>query len=171
MKMRVIKLKPELLVKAIQGKAKSFISNLPEDLELLDIKFDLFSKEVQAVVRSDSFDSADDTYPIPEFKVTIKEKTKKESRPKMEIKLKPKSISTKTYPSQRSQDIRDVEEEFSPAQRELLRFTVDGDFVLVKPIQYLKDDWNEINDVVRSLGGKWIRGDFSSYWAIPLQEN
>ena len=171
MKMRVIKLKPELLMKAIQGKAKSFISNLPENLELLDIKFDLFSKEVLAVVRSDDFDSADDTYPIPEFKVTIKEKAKKEIQPKMEKKLKSKSTSIKTYSSQRSGDIRDIEEEFSPAQRELLRFTVDGDFVLVKPIQYLKDDWNEINDVVRSLGGKWIRGDFSSYWAIPLQEN
>jgi hypothetical protein len=171
MKMRVIKLKPELLMKAIQGKAKSFISNLPENLELLDIKFDLFSKEVLAVVRSDNFDSAEDTYPIPEFKVTIKEKVKKEIQPKMEKKLKSKSTSTKTYSNQRSGDIRDIEEEFSPAQRELLRFTVDGDFVLVKPIQYLKDDWNEINDVVRSLGGKWIRGDFSSYWAIPLQEN
>jgi hypothetical protein len=32
----------------------------------------------------------------------------------------------------------------------------------------LKAEWNEINDVVKSLGGKWVKGDIVSYWAIPL---
>ena len=64
-------------------------------------------------------------------------------------------------------DTSAVEEEFSPEQRELLSFTVDGDCVIVKPVQYLKDEWNEINDVVRSLGGRWVKGDFSSYWVVP----
>jgi len=171
MKMRIIKFKPELLIEAIQGKAKSFTSNLPEDLELLDVKLDLFSKEVLAVVRSDNFDSIDETYPIPEFKVSFTEKAEQESRPTVGIKPQSKVTPPKIYSSQTSRDIRDVEEEFNPAQRELLSFTIDGDFVLVKPIQYLKEEWNEINDVVRSLGGKWVKGDFSSYWAIPLQEN
>jgi hypothetical protein len=64
-----------------------------------------------------------------------------------------------------------VEKEFSSEQREMLSFTVDGEYVIVKPIQYLKTDWAEINDVVRSLGGKWVKGGIVSYWAIPLQQS
>ena len=56
MKVRIIKLTPELFIELLQGKAISFVSNLPGDTELLDLKFDLFSKQVIAVVRSNSFD-------------------------------------------------------------------------------------------------------------------
>jgi hypothetical protein len=41
----------------------------------------------------------------------------------------------------------------------------------VTPIQYLKAEWDEISDVVRSLGGKWVKGDIVSFWAIPLQQS
>jgi hypothetical protein len=64
-----------------------------------------------------------------------------------------------------------MEEEFTPEQRKLLSFKVEGDFVIVKPIQYLKAEWNELNEVVRSLGGKWVKGDIISYWEIPLQQS
>ena len=62
-----------------------------------------------------------------------------------------------------------MENEFSPDQRKLLSFQVKGEFVIVKPIQFLKEEWEDINEVVRSLGGKWVKGDIISYWEIPLQ--
>jgi hypothetical protein len=171
MKMRIIKLNPDFLIDALQGKAAAFASNLPDDVELLDVKYDLFAQQVLAIVRSDSFEDVADSYPIPELNV-IYTKSAKESakaKPQPATSIKPESKPAEKTRVQISQDVRAVEEEFSPEQRELLTFTVDGDYVVVKPIQYLKDDWNEINDVVRSLGGKWVKGDFSSYWAIPIQ--
>jgi len=57
MKMRTIKLNPDFLMETLQGKAAPFTSNLPDDIELLEIKYDLFSKQVLAIVRSDSFES------------------------------------------------------------------------------------------------------------------
>jgi hypothetical protein len=167
MKMRTIKLKPELLLEALRGKAASFASNLPEDLELLNVKYDLFSDHILAIVRSDSFNDIEESYPIPELEVIYVKPSVIESKPTKQVEPKP---STEKRRFQANTEIRAVEEEFSPEQRELLSFAIDGDFVIVKPVQYLKDNWNEINDVVRSLGGKWIKGDFSSYWAIPLRQ-
>ena len=166
MKMRMIKLNPEFLMQTLQGKAEPFTSNMPSDVELLDIKYDLFSKQVFAIIRSDSFEDVADSYPIPEFKVTYTKSSKPESQPKTSTKVESKPIEKPRI--QTSQDVRGVEEEFSPEQRELLSFTVDGDFVVVKPIQYLKAEWNEINDVVKSIGGRWVKGDIISYWEIPL---
>jgi hypothetical protein len=40
---------------------------------------------------------------------------------------------------------------------------------VVKPVQFLKAEWDDINDVVRGLGGKWVKGDIISYWEIPLE--
>ena len=39
---------------------------------------------------------------------------------------------------------------------------------MVKPVMFLKAEWEDINEVVRSLGGKWVKGDIISYWEIPL---
>ena len=150
MKMRMIKIDPDFLMQILQGKTERFTSNLPSDIELLDLKFDLFSKQVYAIIRSDSFKDIADIHPISEFKVTFAKKVKSESQPAA------------------SEDVRGVEEEFSPEQRELLNFTVDGDYVVVKPIQYLKAEWNEINAVVKSIGGRWVKGDIISYWEIPI---
>ena len=180
MKMRMIKLNPDFLMKAIQGKAASFASNLPSDVELLDIKYDLFAKQVFAIVRSDSFEDAADAYPTPELNVTYttaKAETKSEAKPASTVKPSPKPVATvkaeptpaAKAPEPKSQNVKAVEEEFSPEQRELLSFTADGDYVMIKPTEYLKAEWNEINEVVRSLGGKWVKGDFFSYWEIPPQ--
>jgi hypothetical protein len=166
MKMRMIKLNPELLVQLLQGKAEPFTSNLPRDVELLDIKYDLFSNQVFAIIRSDSFEDVAESYPIPEFKVTYTKSSKAEPQPTISSKLAPKPAEKPRV--QASQDVRGIEEEFSPEQRELLSFSVDGDFVVVKPIQYLKAEWNEINTVVKSIGGRWVKGDIVSYWEIPL---
>lgn len=162
-------------MQALQGKAETFASNLPSDVELLGIKYDLFSGQVSAVVRSDGFEDVADAYPIPEFKLAYAKSTKSvkaEAQPAKSTVLQPKP-ATAAKPAEKprvqaNQDVRDVEEEFSPEQRELLSFTVDGDFVVVKPIEYLKAEWNEINNVVKSLGGRWVKGDIISYWEIPI---
>jgi hypothetical protein len=170
MKMRTIKLNPIFIVKAIQGKSAVFTSNLPDDIELLEIKYDLFEKEVYAIVRSDSFEDVADVYPIPELNLTyanVQPEIKPKTKPEPVTIEKPKVKHKERTLVPTSQNLIAVEEEFNPEQRELLRFTADGDYVIIKPTQYLKAEWNEINDVVRSLGGRWVKGDFSSYWEIP----
>jgi hypothetical protein len=182
MKMRIIKLRPDFLMKILRGKTNSFASNLPDDTELLDIKYDLFSKQVTAIIRSDEFQDFADSYPIPEFDVVY--------TPEFNVKLVPNSrksqpaINSRNQPQHRinpepeiqplkelriqsSQDTSDVEKEFSSEQRKLLSFTVKDEYVIVKPTQFLKTEWNDINDVVTSIGGKWVKGNFDSYWAIP----
>ena len=176
MKMRMIKLNPDFLIKAIQGKATAFASNLPSDVELLDIKYDLFAKQVLAIVRSDSFEDAADAYPTPELNLNYtnaKAQIKQETKPVAVAKPEPKPVASlkaepaTKAPAPKSQNVKAVEEEFSPEQRELLSFKADGDYVIIKPTEYLKAEWNEINEIVRSLGGKWVKGDFFSYWEIP----
>lgn len=155
----------------LQGKLSTLASNLPGDAELLDIKLDLFAKQVSLIVRSDSFDDVAETIPIPEFnlintqgaKVALKSTVslKAESKPESKIAA-PKTIEP-------SKVTLKMENEFSPEQRKVLSFTVKGDYIIVKPIQFLKEEWEDINEVVRSLGGRWVKGDIISYWEIPLQ--
>jgi hypothetical protein len=171
MKIRIIKLTPELLMKLLQGKASSFASNLPADAELLDLKLDLFSRQVLAVVRSDSFEDIAECYPIPEWPMTKSAEPKAVPKPTATIKAEPKPerkpASAKV--TQPSKSTSKWENEFSPDQRKLLSFQVKGDCVVVKPIQFLKAEWDDINEVVRSLDGKWVKGDIISYWEIPLK--
>jgi hypothetical protein len=47
---------------------------------------------------------------------------------------------------------------------------LDGfDGFAVKPKRYLGESWGEVNDVVRSLGGKWFKGTkpADGTWRIP----
>ena len=168
MKIRIIKLTPEFLVGLLQGKASSFSSNLPSDTELLDVKLDLFSKQVFMVVRSDSFGDVAESYPIPEFDLMNMVGSKTMPQPTVALISESKPVNAK--PTQPSKTGIKMENEFSPDQRKLLSFTVKGDYVVVKPIQFLKAEWEDINEVVRSLGGKWVKGDIISYWEIPLQQ-
>jgi hypothetical protein len=178
MKMRTLKLIPKFLVEALQGKAASFITNLPEDAQLLDLKFDLCTNQVFVVIRSDDFDDIAELYPIPELKLVYSETPKTEKKPTLVSKpdeskpaavAKPqaepaKKVSTQTRPTTNA-----VEQEFTPEQRKLLSFKMEDDCVVVKPTQFLKSGWDDINAVVKSLGGKWVKGDIISYWEIPLQ--
>ena len=180
--MRIIKLRPEFLMKMLRGKTNSFASNLPEGTELLDIKYDLFSKQVTVVIRSDDFQDVPDTYPIqefdviyaPEFNLTLAPSSKEpepavapRSQPQPRRSPEPEIPPLKELRIQSSQDISDVEQEFSADQLKLLSFTVKDEYVIVKPIQFLKSEWNDINDTVVSIGGRWVKGDVGSYWAIP----
>lgn len=175
MKMRTIKLTPKFLTEALQGKAASFASNLPNDIELLDLKFDLFSNQVCAIIRSESFEDLAEAQPIPELNITYTAKPKTEPQiATVKNEAKPTIIRPELSPPPKpqahsNQYTSKMEEEFSPEQRKLLSFKIDGDCVIVKPTQFLKAEWEDINEVVRSLGGKWVKGDIISYWQIPTQ--
>ncbi len=176
MKMRSIKLTSKAFIETLQGKA---IASLPPDLELLDVKFDLPANEVIAIIRSDRFEDIPDTYPIPEINLLTTKETKpvassKIINPRITSQLsseyKPEiQAGTKKIQPQTNQYADKMAEEFSPEQRKLLSFTISEDAVIVKPIQFLKAEWDDINETVRSLGGRWVKGDIVSYWAIPLQ--
>jgi len=177
MKMRMIKLTPESLMRAMRGKADPSILSLPEDTELMDIKYDLFTKQVIAVVRSDSFEDVPESHPIPEFNAVYPTKAKITPHitpsPKPELQTtpssKPEVDTVKRTQVQPSRYTSRIEDEFTPEQRKLMSFRVEGDCVIAKPIQFLKAEWDDINETVKSLGGKWVKGDIISYWTIPLQ--
>ena len=173
MKIRIIKLTPESLAGLLKGKASTFTSNLPSDAEILDIKMDLFTKQVSMVVRSDSFEDVAETIPIPEVQLSKTAESKIAPKPVATIKPQaipePKSTITKLPQPQPSRMASKMENEFSPEQRKLLAFSVKEDCVVVKPVMFLKAEWEDINEVVRSLGGKWVKGDIISYWEIPMQ--
>ena len=159
-------------MKLLHGETPGLASNLPGDAELLDLKFDLFSRQVQAVLRSETFEDVAEGCPSPELKLTKNGNSKTASKPTMPItvepKLEPKPAAVKvTQVVQPSKSATKWENEFSPDQRKLLSFQIKDDCVVVKPIQFLKAEWEDINEVVRSLGGKWVKGDIISYWEIP----
>jgi len=176
MKIRILKLTPESLAGLLQGKAYPFASNLPNDAEILDIRMDLFTKQVSMVVRSEIFEDIAETMPIPELqlsktagsKITFKPTVAPIKPPSMTV-LEPKSNVAKLPQPQPSRMASKMENEFSPEQRKLLSFTVKEECVVAKPVTFLKAEWDDINEVVRSLGGKWVKGDIISYWEIPLQ--
>ena len=175
MKIRIVKFTPQFLIELLEGKV-SIASSLPSDAELLDLKLDLFTNQVQAIVGSDSFTDVAD-YPIPELSLVISGQPKATAKPvaavKPQTRVEPKVASMKiakpASTPQASKAAMQMENEFSPEQRKVLNFTVKGNVVVVKPIQFLKGEWDDINEVVRSLGGKWVKGDIISYWEIPAQ--
>ena len=170
MRIRIIKLTPESLAVLLQGKAATFASSLPSDIEILDVKIDLFTKQISMVVRSESFEDVAEAMPIPEFSLSKPAESKISSKPAAAKPQAPMEPTIAKLPHPRpSRMASKMENEFSPEQRKLLNFTVKEDCVVVKPVMFLKAEWEDINEVVRSLGGKWVKGDIISYWEIPLQ--
>ncbi len=167
MKMRILKLNSTYLLELLQGQTKTSPSNLPHDLELIDVKYDAFSGKAMFVVRSDAFEDIPESYPIPEFNLQNIKSYAKTSRPATDLKPKQKVAKERTINS--NQDIKGFQKEFNPEQRELLSFQLDGDYLIVKPVKYLKKEWNEINEVVKNIGGEWVKGSIISYWKIPIR--
>lgn len=171
MKLRILKITPEQMVTFLQGKAVP--PKLPNDLELLDAKVNLIDRQVLLVVRSDSFDDIAENTPIPELTISNTSQYTPTSAPvtvpRIEPKLESSSTVAKPVPPPVSRYASKMENEFSPEQRKLLSFTVKDNSVVVKPVVFLKAEWDDINDVVRGLGGRWVKGDIISYWEIPLQ--
>jgi len=171
-----MKLSPERFMQLLQG--KNPVPNLSADVEVLDVKLDLFAKQVLILLRSESFEDTPESMPFPEFIVAAGPETKFAPRPvaiptavKPEVKVEPKPTVSKLVPPQPDANrwASKMENEFSPDQRKLLSFSVRDDVMVVKPVSFLKAEWEDINEVVRSLGGKWVKGDIISYWEIPLQ--
>jgi hypothetical protein len=191
MKLRILKLTPEQFAGLLQGKSIAFTSKLPSDLEVLNVKVDLFSRQVSIMVRSETFEDVPETLQIPELlpistskiqtsvAVVLTEPKPAQPTPKSVIpasapKIEPKpeiivssAIAKSLTPPANRYAVK-MENEFSPEQRKLVSFSVKGDYVIVKPVAFLKAEWDDINEVVRSLGGKWVKGDIISYWEIPL---
>jgi hypothetical protein len=176
MKLRIVKLTPEYLARLLAGKPATFAFSLPADVEILDVKMSLFTKQISIVVRSESFEDIAEAMPIPELQLTKPVDSKVGSKPvavplrtQATAPLEPKSMVAKLPQPQPSRIASKMENEFSPDQRKLLSFTAKEDCVIAKPVVFLKAEWDDINEVVRSLGGKWVKGDIISYWEIPLQ--
>jgi hypothetical protein len=183
MKLRKVKLTLSQLTELLQGKGTPVA--LPADVELLDSKVDLFSQTVWLVIRSANFEDSPDGVEIPELNAVLTAQVKPAVAPVPSVA--PVAVMPKTEPTVEvtSPDPRPLvprptqpplsryaskmENEFSPDQRKLLSFTVKDDSVIVKPVMFLKAEWEDINDVVRGLGGRWVKGDIISYWEIPLQ--
>ncbi len=171
MKLRIMRLTPESLVSLLRGNPGAFAQNLPGDTEILDVKMDLLTKQISVVIRSDSFADVAESMPIPEL--NLKAESRVQTKPLLTTKPEtiaesPSFIIKPTQPPI-SRYASKMENEFSPDQRKLLNFTAKDDFVVVKPVTFLKTEWEDINEVVRSLGGRWVKGDIISYWEIPLQ--
>ncbi len=176
MKIRILKLTPESLTGLLQGKPSVFTTNLPIDAEILDIKMDLFTKQVSMVIRSECFEDVAEAMPIPEFELAKTADSKIPPKPAVVLTRpqvmqvpEPKSNVAKLPQMQPNRMASKMENEFSPEQRKLLSFTVKEDCVVVKPVMFLKAEWDDINEVVKGIGGKWVKGDIISYWEIPLK--
>ena len=165
MKFKILNLNQKSFIEVLRGTEKSNITNLPADLELIDIKYNLFSGQIQIIVRSDDFEDTG-SYPIPNFTDNIAHTPIVASKPLVTSKPKPKVVETPSVNSNKI--ISAYQKEFNPEQIELLNFSVKGDYLIVKPAQYLKNEWNEINKVVKNIGGEWIKGSIISYWKIPI---
>lgn len=176
MKLRILKLTPEQLLRALQG--KTTVPNLPIDLELLDIKYDAFTRQVTAVVRSETFEDIAESLPIPEFGINTQPIIQRMSTQTIQPATSTstgvgvKTLETKVVPkTQVDSDMGGIENEFTKEQRKLLRFSSDGENVIVKPTQFLKAEWDDINDVVKSLGGQWVKGAVIPCWSIPKNQS
>jgi len=191
MRIRILTFSSERIVEFLQGKTCSFASSLPEDIELLDMKMDLLNRQIVLIVRSDSFEDITEGLPFPEINLTTTTTTTTTTKavPQQSVAVKtvavdlvqrvgPKpasvssqSVSLTSKPTQPSLSryASKMENEFSSDQRKLLSFTVKEDCVVVKPVVFLKTEWEDINETVRSLGGRWVKGAIISYWEIPLQ--
>jgi hypothetical protein len=208
-KQKILKITPEEIIRALQGNLNQKLY-LPVDTELLGIKYDVFTKQVIAVLRSDTFEDVPEGTSIPEFTCkssasalpqqsqttivpatnmsvnALDEVSTEDSGNQISPVVQQKSlIQTLTVNSSSSStnigtgvktlgskpesnmDTCGFEDEFTKEQRKVLRFTSVDDFVIVKPIQFLKTEWEDINDIVKSIGGKWVKGGTIDYWAIP----
>jgi len=208
MKQKILKLTPEELIRTLQGNPTQQL-NLPADMELIDIKYDAFTKQVTAIIRSDNFENILEGIPTPEFtqKTTGPQQTQTATitttTPTSISDIAPteNSMQTQTNPvtpqkpliqtltanqssptsigagvktlgpkPETNMDTCGFEDEFTQEQRKLLKFASAGDFVIIKPIQFLKTEWEDINDTVKSIGGKWVKGTTIDHWAIPKNQ-
>jgi len=198
MKQKIIRFTPEELTCTLQNKLTQY--NLPLDIELIDIKYDAYTKQVTAVIRSDLFEENIKDTPTPELTYTTPKKTPPPPTLQQPIlqpeepTIKPlqplqpptpqntttttttavtstinnisSGIKTLNSKPETNTDTCGYEEEFTKEQRKILKFSATPDHVIIKPAHFLKDEWEDINDTVKSIGGRWVKGAID-HWAIP----
>jgi hypothetical protein len=201
LKHKILKLTPEELIRALQGNTTQH--NYPTDTELIDIKYDAFTKQVTTIIRSNTFEEVPEGTPTPEYThktttnpqqpqtPTITDTPTKTPTNNQTTTIQQKSLiqtltATPTQPTSSTSigtgvktlgpkpetklDTCGFEDEFTKEQRKVLKFTSSDDYVIVKPTQFLKTEWEDINDTVKSIGGKWVKGATIDYWAIPKKQ-
>jgi hypothetical protein len=208
MKQKILTLTPEELIRTIQGN-QTQQHNLPPDTELIDIKYDAFTKQVTAVIRSNTFENNPEGIPTPKItyetsppqiqtatpthttitdhptKTPTTTQTTTTTQKKSLIQTLTTTSNQPTTPTTTSIsagvktlgpkpetniDTCGFEDEFTKEQRKLLKFTTTDEYVIIKPIQFLKTEWEDINDTVKSIGGKWVKSGTIDYWAIPKNQ-
>jgi len=154
MNVRALKIKSEVLIELLR-REPSLSPSLPMDSELLDIKFDLLSQEVLAIVSSSLIDNNDSytTLEKPELASPAKDE---EMQCKSIAKLTPCKIAEK------------LQNELTSKYGKILSFSVKSNNLIACPIYPLSVEWKEINAFVENYGGRWVKGEFTSYWEIPI---
>jgi len=64
--------------------------------------------------------------------------------------------------------IEEIIQKFEPV-KDLVSIDTESStqFVLVRPKEYLKDEWKKVNDIAKELGGEWVSQGKESHWQIP----
>jgi hypothetical protein len=144
MRVRVLKFPRELLAEMLR-KESSLNASLPSDAALVELGLDLKSNDVLAVFRTESIDGGD-----------AESAAETDSPCKSLSKIGECKI------------LQSLENRFAPQHRKLLTFEIESGILYARPIQKLANEWNEINDFVGKIGGRWIKDMTDGYWEIPL---
>ncbi len=141
MKVKVLTFSPELLAELLRTDA-ILNAGIPSNAELVDLKLDLASNEVSAVFRTSNID--------------VENASKNETPCKALSRIGECTI------------LESLKNKFAPQHRKLLTFEVESGILHARPVQALGSEWNEINDFVQNLGGRWIKDETGGYWEIFL---
>jgi hypothetical protein len=156
MKLKALKFTPELFTKLLLQEP-SLSGNLPKDIELIELKLDLLSNQIIAVVRSDQFgndasDLVNEQEPLP---------------PRGSSANKTSKQCTSVHKLTACKIADNIKQEFS-RYHHMLNFSINGKYIIPTPANDLGNDWGEIDKLVKEFGGKWIDSQTPSFWEMPI---
>jgi hypothetical protein len=156
MKVKALKLTPELFKKFLLQEP-TLSENLPKDIELVDLKLDLLSNQIIAVLRSDQFSNdASDLV------------NKKEPLPPKETSAnKTNTQCTSIHKLSPCKIAESIKKEFSQYHR-VLNFSINGKYIIATPTHDVGSQWGKIDKLVKEFGGKWIESQTTSFWEMPI---
>ncbi len=66
--------------------------------------------------------------------------------------------------------IEEIKERLSSIEVDpsILEFTREGNIIVVTPRRFLGELWGRINDIMREIGGVWVREGKESRWEIRI---
>jgi hypothetical protein len=151
MSIKQLRLPSELIIQSIINDS-SLGANISLGAKLIDLKFDLLSNQVLATILSDPT-APPKKYPPPTDEQGLV--SEDEMKCSSLAKLTPCKIAER------------IQKELS-TYSDKLQLTVKSKFIIAKPTGALSSEWEEINNLVTDIGGKWVKGENSSYWEIPI---